>query len=247
MQEPYLSDRQTMPKLLNGISMHKYRESTELIPEVFGISASNLSRGFKKASAEMLRRLKTCSLVCYDFAAIFLDGKKYADVGLIVALGVTIEGKNVILDIEQSHSENSVVIKQFLGRLIERDLRFEGGILFIVNGSKGIISAIRQQFQEYAFIQRCQWHKQQNVTSYLNESQKQICKRKLKQAYQKTIYHEAKADLENIHQELLQINQSAANSLIEGLEETLTLHKLELSHELCRSFNSTNCIESIIS
>lgn len=247
LQEPYLSDHQTMLKLLNGISMRKYQEAAELVPEVFGISPSNLSRRLKEKTAQMLQRLKTRSLSGYDFVCIFIDGKRYAKDGLLIALGVTLEGKKVILDIEQSYSESTVVMEKFMDKLIERGLRFEDGLLFIVDGSKGIIRAIENKFQEYAFIQRCLWHKQENVVSYLNDSQKIICKRRLKEAYEKTTYKEVKRALEELHRELTEVNLSAANSLLEGMEETLTLHRLGLSLELCRSLNSTNCIESVMS
>ena len=48
-----------------------------------------------------------------------------------------------------------------------------------------------------------------------------------------------------IHKELLLINQSAARSLEEGLEETLTIHRLGLYEKLSVSFCTTNCIESV--
>jgi len=247
LQKPHMGDKQTILKLLNGISTHKYKESCELVPEVFGISASNLSKRFKKNTTEALRRLKTRSLSGYDFVCIFIDGKRYAKDGVLIALGITLEGKKVCLDIAQSYSENSRAAAGFLDKLIERGLRFKDGLLFIVDGSKGLISAIKETFKEYAFIQRCQWHKQQNITSYLNDSQKQLCKRELKEAYGKTTLKEAKAALETLHRELLNINQTAANSLAEGLDETLALHKLGLSPELKKSLSTTNCIESVIS
>ena len=246
MQEPYRGDRQTMLRLLQGISTHKYSESMELVPEVFGISASNLSRRFKKNTLVQLRALKNRSLKGYDFVCVIVDGKRYAEDGLLVALGITIDGVKVILDIDQSHSENSNVVRQLFDRLIERGIRFEEGILFIVDGAKGIIGAIKRQFEEYAFIQRCQWHKQQNVTGYLNDSQKAICKRQLQAAYAQTTYREAKAGLDKLYRELQSVNESAANSLLEGLEETLTLHHLGLSPELCKSLNTTNCMESVM-
>jgi transposase-like protein len=246
MQEPYRGDRQTMLRLLQGISTHKYGQSMELVPEVFGISPSNLSRRFKKNTIAQLRQLKTRSLKGYNFVCVIIDGKRYAEDGLLVALGVTLDGTKVILDIDQSHSENSGVVRQLFDRLIERGLRFEEGLLFIVDGSKGIISAVERRFEEYAFIQRCQWHKQQNVIGYLNDAQKEICKRALQAAYAQTTYREAKAGLEKLHRELQSVNESAANSLMEGLEETLTLHRLGLSPELCKSLNTTNCMESVM-
>ncbi len=247
LQSPYQCDRKTMLKLLNGISTRKYKESVELVPEVFGLSPSNLSKRLKKNTLGSLKRLKMRSLEAYDFICVFIDGKRYADQGILVALGITIDGEKFILDIEQSHSESSLVTGQLLDRLIERGLRYKEGLLFIIDGSKGIIKAIRQKFQEYGFVQRCVWHKQQNVTSYLSNFQAELCKRDLKYAYRKTSYKEARESLEALHKRLSIINESAANSLAEGLEETLTLHRLGLSPELCRSLNSTNCIESIMS
>jgi len=247
LQSPHLCDRKTMLKLLNGISTHKYKESVELVPEVFGLSSSNLSKRLKKNTLDSLRRLKTRSLEAYDFICVFIDGKRYADQGILIALGITMDGEKIILDMEQSHSESSMVTGQLFDRLIERGLKYEEGLLFIIDGSKGIIKAIRQKFQEYGFIQRCVWHKQQNVTSYLSNFQAELSKRDLKKAYKKTSYKEAKEALDELHKRLSIINESAANSLAEGLEETLTLHRLGLSPELCRSLSSTNCIESIMS
>ncbi len=247
LQSPYKTDSQTMLKLLYGISMHKYAKCAELIPEVFGISASNLSKRFRKGAAEKVRRLKTRSLSLYDFLCVFIDGKRYAKDGLLIVLGITTSGIKVILDIEHSHSENGIVVEQLLERLIQRGLKYEDGILFVVDGSKGLISGIRNKFQEYAFIQRCQWHKRENVVSYLSPDQKEVYKRRLRLAYKKTTYKEAREALDIIYRQLLDVNMSAAGSLMEGLEETLTLHKLGLSTELRRSFNTTNCIESVIS
>ena len=246
-QNTYRGDTQTLLKILNGISMHKYAKCAELVPEVFGISASNLSKRFKKSTSERMRRLKKRSLSLYDFVCIFIDGKRYAKDGLLVVLGVTITGEKVILDIDHSHSENALVVDQLFDGLFKRGLKFEDGILFVVDGSKGLIAGIRNKFQEYAFVQRCHWHKRENVISYLDKGQRQIYKRRLQNAYRKTTYKEAKKELETLCCELAEFNQSAANSLMEGLEETLTLHKLGLSVELQKSLNTTNCIESVMS
>ena len=77
----------------------------------------------------------------------------------MVALGITMDGNKIVLGVEQSHSENSRAIEQWLDSLIERGLKFEDGILFIIDGSKGIRKAIERKFSIYALIQRCRWHK----------------------------------------------------------------------------------------
>lgn len=233
--KPFADDNNTVLKLLHGLSTHKYHESSGLAAEAFGISASSLSKRFKVKSADKLKQLQERSLSQYDIVVVLIDAKRYAKDGLMVAMAITMDGRKLMLGIEQMHGENSKAIDQWLGRLVERGLRFEEGILFIIDGSKGIKKAIEQRFKDYGFIQRCQWHKRENVIAYLADDQQAICRRRMKDAYEKTTYKEAKAELTRLHQELVNVNESAANSLAEGLEETLTLHQLGLSSELTKS------------
>ena len=247
LQQPFDDNGDAMRRLLHGLSTHKYHESSSLAAEAFGISASNLSKKFKRCSGDQLKTLLNRSLAPYDIAAVFIDAKRYADDGIMVGLGVTIEGKKVVLGVEQVHSENSRAIEQWLDRLIERGLKFENGILFIIDGSKGIKKAVERKFSVYALIQRCQWHKRENVVAYLDEAQQTVFRRRLQEAYAKTTHKEAKAALEQLLLELETVNASAANSLLEGLEETLTIHQLGLSVELAKSLSTTNCIEGLMS
>lgn len=89
------------------------------------------------------------------------------------------------------------------------------------------------------------WHKRENVISYLSENQKAIFKGKLQRAYSEPLYEEAKIRLFEIRDELKKINLSAAKSLEEGMEDTLTMHRLGLVEELGCSFTTTNMIESL--
>jgi transposase-like protein len=246
LQKPF-NDEEAMRRLLHGLSTHKYHESSTLTAEAFGISASNLSKKFRKCSGDKLQQLQTRSLAQQDIIAIFIDAKRYADDGIIVGLGITIDGKKIILGIEQIHSENGRAIEQWFDRLIERGLKFERGILFIIDGSKGIKKAIEHKFSVYALIQRCRWHKRENVVAYLDEAQKVVFRRRLQEAYAQTTYKEAKSALVQLHQELEKFNASAGNSLMEGLEETLTIHQLGLSPELAKNLSTTNCIEGVMS
>lgn len=247
MQRPFLDDGQTVLKLLHGLSTHRYHESASLAAEAFGISASSLSKRFKGKTAGTLRHLQTRSLASRDFVAVFIDGKRYAQDGIMVALGVTIEGEKLILGIEQIHTENARAIEEWLDRLIGRGLRFEEGVLFVIDGSKGIQKAVERRIGDHALIQRCQWHKKENVVAYLDDTQKVLARRRMSQAYARTTYREAKEELLKLHEELLRVNESAAGSLLEGLEETLTLHTLGLAPELARSLSTTNPIESVMS
>ena len=246
MQQPYKAEEQVFKKLVNGLSMRKYAESAEIVPEVFGLSASNMSKRFKIATAAKLRYLMTRSLSRYDFVAIFIDGKRFAEEGIVVSMGITVEGEKVILGLAQMNTENHRCVGEFFDNLLGRGLRFEEGLLFIVDGSRGIIKAIERKFTDYELIQRCQYHKRENVVNHLSKGQQMVWRRKLQAAYSKESYAEAKTALTKIISELEEINPTAANSLREGLEETLTMHKLQVPEQLRKSLSTTNCIESIL-
>ena len=158
---------------------------------------------------------------------------------------MTIKGDKIPIGFVQAATENSTVIKELLGSLIERGLNYTDGLLCIIDGSKGIRKAIKEIFGAYAVIQRCQWHKRENVISYLNETKQDHYKRRINKAYRIEDYIEAKKYLIEIIKDLKVENLSASRSLEEGLEETLTLDRLELTEYFGRSFSTTNCIENL--
>lgn len=244
-QTPHDNDLTLFKKILHGISCRNYKETASHIPEVFGIKSSSVSKRFKKVSAKMLKNLFQRRLEQYDFVAILIDGKTLADDQMIVAVGVTIDGEKKFLGFIQAASENARVVKEFLESFIDRGLGFKQGLLFIIDGAKGLKKAITQVFGKCAAIQRCQWHKRENVVSYFPKSKQVLVRKKLQKAYEKPTYKEAKTEIIKIRKELVFLNESAANSLDEGLEETLTLHKLGVFKELGISLKTTNCIESI--
>lgn len=113
LQQPYQADEQVFKKLLNGLSTHKYSESAELTPEVFGLSASNMSKRFKAATAAKLHQLMNRGLSQYDFVAIFIDGKRFSQDGVVISVGITIEGEKVILGLSQMNTENHRAVEEF--------------------------------------------------------------------------------------------------------------------------------------
>ena len=245
LQEPLDGDKNLLVKVLNGLSCHKYSEAAQKVPEVFGLSASSVSKRFIRASARRLKDFNCRRLENYDIVAIVVDGKTFAKEQMVIAVGVTITGKKILLGFVQTATENASVCKEFLQSLIDRGLLYKQGILFIIDGSKGIRKAITNVFDIYALIQRCQWHKRENVVSYLPKSEQAIMRKKLQNAYEQTTYEKAFEAIKKCRSELSGINQSAVKSLDEGLEETLTLHRLGLFSTLGISLKTTNCLESI--
>ena len=234
-----------MRKIILGLSQKDYERVTRTVLESFGMSQSSVSRSFIEESSKRLEEFENRDLGKYDFIALIIDGKYLSKDNIIIALGVTITGVKIPLGFVQATTENTEAVKGLIQDLIKRKFRFKEGILTIVDGSKGLKKAISETFGKYALIQRCQWHKRENVVSYLNKNQEDIFRGKLQRAYKEPDYETAKRRLYEIRDELEKINRSAARSLEEGLEETLQLHKLGLAEELGASFSTTNLIENL--
>jgi len=234
-----------LKRVLYGISCRNYEAAAESIPGAIGLSSSTVSRGFIEASAAQLRELQERDLSGEDVVALFLDGKTFADATMVVALGITISGEKRFLGFVETDTENEKVLTPFLRSLLERGLDISQGLLVILDGGKGLRAAVKKAFRNRAVVHRCQWHKRENVVSYLSKSEQAQWRKRLQRAYNRPEYEEARAALEKLLGELEDRNQSAAGSLTEGLEETLTLHRLGVYAVLGRSFKTTNCLESV--
>jgi transposase-like protein len=247
LQQPRNADEGVLRRIVVGLSCRDYERCAEAAPEAFGLSSSSISRRFIQGSARKLKELMERDLSKHDFVALFMDGKSFAEDEVIMVLGVTMRGEKVILGFIQAGTENERVVKELLNGLRDRGLNIEEGLLCIIDGSKGLRSAIKKVFAGKALIQRCQWHKRENVVSYLPKSHQATWRRKLQEAYEKPTYEKAKAALNRLKRELKLLNESAVSSLEEGFEETLTLHRLGLFEQLGISLKTTNCIESLMS
>ena len=245
LQVPRRMDEGLLLRVIKGIATRSYQACAQAIPKAFGLSSSTVSRRFIKASAQKLKQFRERSLAPYDLVALFIDGKTFADQEMIIALGVTIQGDKIPIGFVQAATENERVCRQFIQSLIERDLVYHKGLLCLIDGSKGLYAALTKALDGYVVIQRCQWHKRENVLSYLPKNKQDQIKKTLQNAYDLSTYREAKAALYAIKPELALINEDALKSLEEGLEDTLSLHRLGLMPHLKQSFRTTNCIESI--
>lgn len=238
-------DEALLRRVLYGISCRNYEAAAQAIPGAIGLSSSTVSRSFVDASASKLREFQERDLRQEDLVALFLDGKSFADATMVVAMGVRITGEKRFLGFVETDTENEAVLTPFLRSLLERGLDISRGLLVVVDGGKGLRAAVRKAFKSLALEQRCQWHKRENVVRYLPKREQATWRQRLQRAYERPTYAEARAALQALYEELEQKNQSAAASLLEGLEETLTLHRLGLYGVLGRSFKTTNCLESV--
>lgn len=245
MKRPVEIDTKLEEAILLGLSQRDYQRVASAFLDGFGLSQSSVSRKFQERSRKALEEFEARSLEEMDLIALIIDGKYLAAHQMVICLGVDTDGHKIPLGFIETTTENSQAIEGLLHELTGRGLEFSEGLLCVVDGAKGLSKAIREVFGEFAFVQRCQWHKRENVVSYLNENDKERYRRKLQRAYELPTYSGARAALMEIHAELQTLNRSAARSLVEGLEETLTLHRLGLFEELGRTFKTTNSIENL--
>lgn len=238
-------DELLLRRVLYGISCRNYESAAESVPGAIGLSSSSVSRGFVEASAAKLREMQERDLSDEDVVAMVVDGKTFADETMVVALGITLSGDKRFLGFVETDTENERVLRPFLRTLVERGLDISQGLLVVIDGSKGLRAAVTKAFRNRVVVGRCQWHKRENVVSYLSKSEQALWRKRLQRAYDRPKHKEALEALEQIHGELEERNQSAAASLKEGFDETLTLHRLGVFGVLGRSLKTTNCIESV--
>jgi len=238
-------DEQTMQGVLHGLSTRDYAGVIDHLEEGFGLSKSSVSAKFIKASEQCLKEFEERDISEHKLVAVFIDGKYLMRQQMVIALGITEGGEKVVLGFIQTTTENSLAVGELFVKLKERGMRYQEGLLFIIDGSKGLKKAVEEQFGEKAVIQRCTWHKRENVLSYLSEGIHEEIKKEYHQALSEKTYKNAKQAMEQLIKKLKVINLQAGRSLDEGLEELLTLHKLSISESFSVSFSTTNCIESL--
>jgi len=238
-----------LERMLAGLSTRRYPAGLEPMGDVepLATSKSAISRRFVQGTEQKLAELFGRDLSQLDLLAIFIDGVLIAEHCVVVALGVDAEGRKHPLGLWEGSTENKTVCNALLGNLIERGLDPEQPRLFVIDGGKAIRAAITATFGKHGIIQRCRAHKRRNVLDHLPQSERAFIGRKLDQAWKEPNAERAEAQLRALAKHLEVKHPGAAASLLEGLEETLTVTRLALSPTLLRTFKSTNPVESMIS
>jgi putative transposase len=231
-------------KLMLGLSTRRYDQAVRQFAEAYGLEKSAISEHFIEASRAKLKEMMERPLGKMRLCALLIDATPFAGQQMVAALGITQDGRKTILGIRQGATENATVVGELLGDLVTRELDFSQPRLYILDGGKALSTAVKKHAGESAAIQRCQVHKRRNVLDHLTEEQKPAVAKKMNSAYGLEDYAAAKQSLTQLHRELMDLNPSAARSLEEGLEETLTVHRLHMPPQLRKTLASTNVIES---
>ncbi len=236
-------------RMLAGLSSRRYRDGLEPVGDVgsSGTSRSAISRRFVRGTEAALAEIFGRDLSGIDLLACFVDGFHVGEHLIVVALGIDPAGRKHPLGLWEGTTENKATCNALIANLVERGLDTSRAVLFVIDGGRAIRSAIVAHFGELALLQRCTKHKERNVTDHLPKTERLFIARRLRKAWRNTDADQAERELRSIARSLEVRHPGAAASVLEGLEETLTVTRLHITGSLARSLRTTNPIESMIS
>ena len=243
-------NRRVVDQMLIGVATRQYARSLEPLGANIttrGTSKSAVSRRFVAQTQAQLDAWRATPLDALDLAVLLIDGVQVGGHCIVVALGIDTTGTKHPLGLWEGATENATVCQGLLTNLASRGLRTDRSFLVIVDGAKALETAVTQTFGRAAVVQRCQVHKGRNILEHLPEAQRPWVKAILTRAYTNATVKTAKRLLQDLARRLDTDHPSAATSVREGLDETLTVLGLGLSERLQRSLATTNAIESLLS
>lgn len=241
-------DETTWNSIARGVSTRNYAGLQPPLPEGNvgrSKSRSAVSRRFVALSQRKIRECLSRRLDDLDLWVVMIDGISFADHMALVALGIGQDGRKHVLGIREGSTENSTVARALLRDLLDRGLPEDHPLLFVIDGGQGIRKAIRESFADRVAIQRCQFHKLRNVADHLPQELRDRISGAMKDAYQLKDAKVAKRRLEQLARSVEKKHPSAAASLREGLDETLTVQRFGIQGALYATLRGTNPIENL--
>ena len=241
-----------MERMLAGVATRRHGLVAEPIGDELearsrGDSKSAVSRRFVSASKAKLTELLGRDLSSIDAAVLMIDGIVFAECVCVAAMVVTTDGTKVPVGLWDGDTENARVVKDLLADLVARGLRYEEGLLVVIDGAKALASGVRSVFGTHAVVQRCTLHKRRNVGDYLDPITARTVDSQLSRAFNDVDAARGKKVADGIARQLEAEHPSAAASLREGLDEMFAVRRLGVGDRLARSLTCTNIIESMIS
>ena len=243
-------NRRVVEQMLVGVATRQYGRSLEpLGPDVRtrGTSRSAVSRRFVAQTQAQLDAWRATPLAELDLAVLLRDGVHVGTPCIVVALGIDVTGQKHALGVWEGSTENTTVCQGLLTNLQSRGLRTDRSLLVILDGAKALHTAVTQTFGAAAVLQRCQIHKQRNVLEYLPQAQRPWAKAILTRAYTHRDVTAARRLLQDLARRLDADHPSAAASVREGLDETLTVIGFGLSERLPSSTSRKCRTQSLLS
>jgi putative transposase len=253
MAEDWLG-KWAMNLMLINVSTRRFGRAVRLpegdvpAPSGSGVSKSAASRRFVALSAERMKEWMGSDLSKLDLLVVQIDGiHMTGDLVLVAAIGIDGEGVKHPLGLIEGATENAAVVQALIDNLVARGLDPAVPRLFIIDGSKALSKAIRRTFGREALIQRCQIHKARNIMERLPKPLHAAVRRVLRQAWELNDAGKAEKLIRNLARRLEHDAPGVSASILEGLDEILTVTRLGLPKELRRALACTNIVENVMS
>ena len=255
LSDPALLQSWAMNIMLLTVSTRKYAGAVRLPGEASGdlparagdaTSKSAVSRRFVAMTRKKLKAFLASDLSDLDLLVIQIDGLHVGDHVLLAAIGIDGAGEKHVLGLAEGATENAATVQALLDNLTARGLDPEVPRLFIVDGAKALSKAIKRTFGPVAALQRCQVHKGRNIIERLDESLHAGVKKALRQAWDQDDAEKAERLMKNLARRLETEAPGVSASILEGLDEILTVIRLGLPPKLRRSLACTNAIENAL-
>lgn len=247
LKEPGGFSEEVLAKVLSGMSCRKYKDTVIEAAEAFGVSASSISARIIAATGKKLKEFKERSLSSFTPFAVFIDTVHRGGEAFIVGLGIDVNGKKTPFGFWQGATENHEICEELLSDMERRGLKISRRIIWVTDGGKGVIKVLKDRFGKKLIHQRCTIHKDRNIQKHLAKKYRKEAHRRFRTALDQNSYEDARRMLLDMEKWLRNINESAADSLLEAFEEILTLHRLKIPGLLRKTLHSTNPIESMFS
>ena len=252
-QSEDLLGRWAMNLMLINVSTRRFGRAVRLpegdLPAASGaaVSKSAVSRRFVALSTAQMKAWMAADLSKLDLLVIQIDGIHIEDdLVLLAAVGIDGDGVKHPLGVLEGATENAAVVQALLDNLIERGLDPTVCRLFIIDGAKALRKAIRRTFGKHTPIQRCQVHKGRNIMERLPKHLHASVRQTLRQAWELDDAKKAEQLIRNLARRLEQVAPGVSATILEGMDELLTVVRLRLPLELRRSLACTNIIENMM-
>jgi len=238
-------------EVLLGVSQRAYGQTAQVLApcarDAYGASKTTVGRRFRAALDGIVTEMRTRRIE-EEILVLYIDGIGYGEHLVLVAMGMTGDGRKEILGLESGTTEDEAACRRLLENLIARGLSPESPRLYVLDGGKGLHAAVTHVFSDRAWVQRCAAHKMRNVLGKLPEAMRPEVHRAFARALAEPNGDKAEQRLAMLARTLdAQGQGKAAASLREGLAELVTVNRLGLSKEVRRRLRTTNPIESAFS
>ena len=246
LQQASLMEEAVWRKIMGGLTTRRYGEVVRELETAYGIEKSTVSEHLVEVTGSGWKtdftRTGRERVLRHDDRRNMLrraEGRRRDRPDF--------QGHKKVLGLQQGATENVTVVKHLLDDIERRGVEFDVPRLYVIDGGKALHAAVKKKAGKCALIQRCQIHKIRNVVDHLTEDFQSGVRYKMRCAYSMADKTDARRALDQLHVDLMHLNPSAARSLEEGMDETLTMHRLRLPPGLRRTLSSTNLIESAFS